>query len=131
MTPPLRDWNPPRTQGPVLHLSAGRYLVPQRYVVGWPEGIIKIGSTLDGKRRWGPFLARGALMIDLAFYERLLEALEAEVWLGKQLRGNYQQAFRQREDAKDYLGNNGGGYTECFRVPTVEWAEIARLAGGL
>lgn len=131
MTPPLRDWNPPRSEGPVPHVSAGKILVPQRYVVGWPEGIIKIGSTSDGMKRWGPLLARGAVMIDLAFYPRLIEALEAEVWLLAQVRQRYERAFATKEEAKEHLGMRGTGYSECFLVPTAAWPDLSRLAGGL
>jgi hypothetical protein len=113
------------------HLSAGRIYVPQRYVVGWPEGIVKIGSTSDGKKRWGPLLARGAVMIDLAFYPCFIEALEAEVWLRRQARARYEQAFATREEAEEHLGKGGAGYSECFRIPTAEWPDFARLAGGL
>jgi hypothetical protein len=127
----LRNWNPSRSEYPVPHLSAGRTLVPQRYVVGWPDGIVKVGSTSAGKTRWGPFLARGAVMIDLAFYEQMLEQLEAEAWLRERIAARYPTAFNSRSEASEYLGNQGAGYLKCFRVPTVEWPALARLSGRL
>lgn len=98
----------------------------QRYVVGWADlGIIKVGCTSNGRARWGPFLARGAVMIDLACYEC---AVDAEVRLDKALREFYRPAFRNKQDAKEILGSGGAGYLECLSVPVSEWAHVARLA---
>ena len=37
--------------------------ISHTYVVGWPDhGIVKVGSTDRGRRRWGPFLCRGGVM---------------------------------------------------------------------
>lgn len=124
----LRDWNPPRTEAPVPHLSAGRYLVPQRYVIGWPDGVVKVGNTWHGRRRWGRFVARGGKLIDLAHYEHLGEALEGEQWLQKQLARRYRPAFREKQDSLQHLGASGGGWLECFAVPPEDWPEILALA---
>jgi hypothetical protein len=124
----LQDWNPPRVEKPAPHLSRGRYLEAQRYVVGWPEGIVKVGNTDHGRQRWGTFLCRGGMMLDLAKYERLVQGLEAEIWLEKQLAQRYDWAFTCKEEAEPYLGNRGGGWTECFKIPPENWPEIIELA---
>lgn len=98
----------------------------QRYVVGWPElGIIKVGSTSNGRRRWGTFLARGAQIIDLACYEC---AVSAEVGLHEAMGARYPKAFSHSGEAKNILGNGGGGFMECYSVPVSEWSNVARLA---
>lgn len=106
--------NPPRAPQPVPHLSAGRILTDQRYVIGWPEGIIKVGSTSHGRRRWGTFLSRGGTMIDLANYAELGDSLQAD----------------NKTQAAHILGSAGAGYLECFAVPRTDWAAVQQLARG-
>lgn len=120
--------NPARADGPVPHLSRGRHLVPQRYVIGWECGVVKVGETWLGHRRYGKFLGRGGIMLDLAFYAHLGESLEAEGWLQNELSGIYEPAFSDRADASDLLGGAGAGHTECFAVPPSDWPAIVELA---
>ena len=120
--------NPPRTDGPRPHLSAGRHLIPQRYVVGWPDGIVKVGVTDFGRRRWGPFLSRGGIMLDLAYYETLADSSVAESWLQSRLLERFKFAFSDRSQAEPYLGGRGSGSMECFRIPVDHWPEVLELA---
>lgn len=104
-------------------------LVPQRYVVGWWEGVIKIGYTSNGRERWGKFLNRGADLLDLSYYPTVDHALEAELWLQEQVGASYPRAFSRRKDAATRLSNGGSGYLECYRVPASKWPELIELAG--
>lgn len=98
----------------------------QRYVVGWPElDVIKIGSTLRGRARWGTFLNRGGVMIDLACFD---DSISAEVYLENIVSMFYNRAFDSKHEAKHILGNNGAGYLECFNVPLSDWGFIQKLA---
>jgi len=126
VTPP-----PTPVESPTYHLSAGRYLCPARYLVGWPEGIVKAGSTwARGRQRWGGFLCRGATLLDLSYYADLSEPLLAELWLEQRIRSTYPEAFNSREEARPYLGGTGGGWTECYRVPVADWPALVALARG-
>jgi hypothetical protein len=120
--------NPQRSDEPVFYKSAGRIYCAQRYVVGWRDGIVKVGSTANGSRRWGPFLARGATMLDLAHYGKDNGDLHAEIWLQEQLDQRYARAFEAKSDAAPYLGSQGAGYLECYRIPVDVWPEIIELA---
>ena len=120
--------NPPRADRPMPHLSAGRHYIPQRYVIGWPDGVVKIGETWNGRRRWGRFLASGGAMLDLAYYEDLGDALNGELWLERQVRSEYSRAFRSKADARAHLGSAGAGYTECYAIPVDDWPRLIELA---
>lgn len=120
--------NPRRANGPCPHLSAGRYLIPQRYVVGWLDGIVKVGQTDLGRRRWGTFLFRGGIMLDLAYYSELADSSHAEIWLQKRLQERFKLAFTERRQAEPYLGGRGAGSMECFRIPMDRWHEVLELA---
>ena len=117
-----------RESSPVEHLSAGKTYVPQRYVVGWNDGIVKVGSTWNGRQRWGTFLARGATMLDLAYYLPTGGDLDAEAWLQSHLEGRFARAFATKAEAAPYLGNGGAGYLECYAIPVGLWPEIIELA---
>jgi len=120
--------NPPRAEGPVPHYSRGRNLHSQRYLVGWEDGIVKVGSTSHGRQRWGKFLNRGGTMLDLAYYADLSDDLRGEMWLERQIRNQYPPAFQHKEQSLPYLGPSGGGYLECFAVPVEDWPKIIELA---
>lgn len=122
------QFNPPRAAAPVPHYSRGRNLYPQRYVVGWADGIVKIGETWNGRARWGPFLKRGGTMLDLAYYEDLGHGLHGEIWLQRQVAKTYQQAFETKAEAIPYMGPSGAGWLECFKIPPEKWPEIIELA---
>ena len=127
-SPIPRADNPPRVSEPVPHLSAGRILIPQRYLVGWPDGVIKVGHTWHGRKRWGRFTATGGQLLELANYQELGDALRGEVWLQHQLEKQYRPAFQRKEGSLLHLGPSGGGWMECFRAPTTEWPAILELA---
>lgn len=120
--------NPARTPGPVPHLSAGRHLIAQRYVIGWPNGVVKVGNTNHGRRRWGRFIAHGGTMIDLAYYGNLMHGLEGEIWLQARIAKEYRRAYRDKAESFDNLGPGGSGWMECYAVPVSDWAYIAELA---
>lgn len=122
------DWNPPRIDAPLNHLSAGRLLSPQRYVIGWPDGIVKIGETWHGSGRWARLLARGGQMIDLANYAELSHSTTAEAWLLNQMSKRYPRAFKHKSEAVEKLGLQGGGYLECFAIPSADWEDLKQIA---
>ena len=120
--------NPPRLPELSGH-GEGRSFGWSRYVVGWPEGIVKIGITDLGRRRWGMYLARGGTMLDLAFYEFPDYPLQAEVWLQKAvLQKGYRRAFARKSEAERHLGNRGAGYSECSNIPVSDWGELVDIA---
>ena len=120
--------NPPRADAPVAHYSAGKNYYPQRYVIGWPDGIVKVGSTWNGKRRWGRFTSRGGVMLDLAYYGPEHSDVDAESWLQHQMAQRYRRAFNSSHEAVEHLGTGGGGYLECYTVPPAEWPAVIELA---
>lgn len=121
-------YNPVRSEHPRIHLSGGRSLIAERYVIGWDAGIVKVGTTWNGSRRWGQFLSRGGLMLDRATYDDLGQSRIAEAWLRREIGKNYASAFSDKSDAEPYLGSRGAGYLDCYRVPTSDWPEIVDLA---
>lgn len=125
----LGTFNPERTVGPVArHRSAGRWLTSARYIVGWEsDGIIKVGSTMFGRARYGKFLSRGAEIVDLAYYPELIDSLHAETWLLRRLGREFPAAFSDREEAMEHLPL-GGGWTECFAVPACDWPTVVQMA---
>ena len=120
--------NPQRLDQPFHFTSAGKIYSPQRYLVGWPDGIVKVGSTDNGRKRWGPFLRRGAEMLDLANYGKDGSEMHAELWLQAQLRSRFSRAFASKPEAAPYLGSRGAGYLECYSIPVSRWPEIVDLA---
>lgn len=109
------------------HYSAGRWLLSQTYLVGWPgQGVVKAGSTTTGRPRYGAFLSRGAQMLHLVAFpfggdidmERRVHAEIAERW---------PRAFDCKEDAAPYLGGSGSGYLECYRAPASDWGALIDL----
>lgn len=112
---------------PEPELRGRNWRKPQTYVIGWPDGIVKVGCTSLGRERWGRFLARGGSMLDLSFYVGA-DAVDAESWLEDRLSEKYQPAFRSKEESKPYLGSSGSGYMECYRVPVSDWPALIELA---
>lgn len=118
---------PNRLSEPELSRSSGKWHRPQMYVVGWPDGIVKVGYTSAGRKRWGGFLNRGGAMLDIGYYAGV-DAVYAEAWLQEQLDAKYVRAFDSKEEAKPYLGSNGCGYLECFLIPVSDWPALVELA---
>lgn len=121
-------YNPPRVDNPTPHLSAGKWLESQRYVIGWADGVVKIGSTSHGRQRWGRFVNNGGKLLDLAKYERLMEALDGEIWLREKIARTYPRAFNEKHESLAHLGPSGGGYLECYRIPVDDWPRIIEIA---
>lgn len=121
--------NPPRAAGPSPHLSAGRYLIPQRYIIGWPDGVIKVGSTWFGHRRWGLFTRHGGEVLDIAYYDEPGKDSQGEAWLQDQLKRSWRMAFRDKPESLDHLGPQGSGWLECYAIPKSDWPSVLKLAG--
>lgn len=122
------DWNPPRISTPLNHLSAGRYISPQRYVIGWPDGVVKIGETWHSSRRWSRLLARGGQMIDLANYAEPSHSVTAEAWLLLRVSALYPRAYEHKSEAAEKLGSRGAGYLKCFEIPPADWENLKQIA---
>ena len=109
------------------HYSAGRWLLSQTYVVGWPSiGVVKAGSTMAGRPRYGAFLSRGAVMLHLAAHP-FGGDLAVESSLHREMVARWPRAFSCKEDAAPHLGGRGGGYLECYSIPTQEWPALIDL----
>lgn len=113
---------PTRIPQPVIR--PGNWRDPQRYVIGWPDGVVKVGCTDHGRARWGGFLNRGGVMLDISYFTN---HVHAEIWLREQLDAKYPRAFNSKEESSPYLGGKGG-YSECYRVPLSDWPELLELA---
>lgn len=117
---------PPRPHE-YAHYSAGRWLLSQAYVVGWPDiGVIKAGSTKLGRPRYGSFLTRGAQVLYLAALP-FGGDLDIEVRLHAEMDARWHRAFPCKEYAAPYLGAGGSGYLECYQVPNDEWPSLTDL----
>lgn len=115
---------------PEAYYSSGRWLLPQRYVIGWRDhDLVKVGTTTLGRRRYGMFLARGGEVLDLRNYKSCGD-LDAELSLQSVLDDHWPRAFASRHEAAPFLGNKGSGWTECFRIPTHDWSRVLEHAGG-
>ena len=120
---------PKRSPIPVPHLSAGRYLISQRYTVGWPErGVVKIGCTWSTRRVRRFSRSRGAELIDLAHYPNIYDDVRSEVWLQQAVGATWPAAFRCKDDARPLMGSNTDGWTEFYAIPVEDWPELRRLA---
>ena len=119
---------PERSTEPVLHLSAGRHLFAQRYVIGWPAlSLVKIGC--GSSRRVRRFLrTRGAELIDLAYYANLYDDVRSEVWLDAQVAQRWPRAWQFKHEARDLLGTDTAGWTEFRSIPIEDWPDLHRLA---
>ena len=130
----LRLWStaspPVRLSEPRPAYSAGRHLAGQVYVVGWRDrGIVKIGSTRHGRRRYGTYLARGAEVVTLANYQ-LGDECYAEVWLQQWAGKRYATPFCRAECCASALGlSSGAGWTEMFAAPAEDWPAIDAALG--
>lgn len=114
---------PERLSEPEVSRSSGKWVIPQTYVVGWPDGIVKVGCTSHGRKRWGSFLARGGRMLDIGYYAGA-DCVYAEIWLQERLAEHFPPAFASKEDAEPYLGSKGAGYLECYRIPVSDWRDL-------
>jgi hypothetical protein len=85
------------------------------YLVHWPDiAVMKAGVSCQ--KRWRAFVQRGAEIVDLVPCDDPADAYELESVVHAGLIGSG-LAFRSAAEAVPYLGGNGGGYRECFRVP--------------
>ncbi len=89
---------------------------PTVYVVIWDNiHVVKVGFTT--KQRWRKFVLRGARLIALYTFEKSHDAFQLEEVGDAWLRANGSgYAFDSTADAAPYLGPDGGGYLECFRL---------------
>jgi hypothetical protein len=88
---------------------------PTCYVVAWEsDRIIKAGYT--AAQRWRKFVARGADVVLLADFPVSRPAFALESELFEYMRGSMTYAFETLAESRPYLGSDGGGYAECFRV---------------
>ena len=118
---------PPKPH-PYAFYSSGRWLLGQLYIVGWSEeGVVKAGVTMNGRQRFGPFLARGAEMLHLEAFEAGGD-VAAEQRVHDALSARWPRAFASKAEAAPLLGRKGSGYLECYRVPYAEWHSALRIA---
>ena len=114
----------------LAHYSAGRWLLSQVYIAGWPAiDVVKAGYTSAGRTRFGPYLARGGELLYLQSFEGI-EALNVESQVQEEMRSRWPLAFASKADAAAHLGRNGAGYSECFQVPVAQWHEVIDIAKG-
>lgn len=89
---------------------------PTVYAVHWPKiNVFKIGFS--EKRRWRAFEARGANVLDLMDFDDVSNAYAFEDACHYVMTEVCRSAFTSGKEAAPYLGGQGGGYMECYRVP--------------
>lgn len=90
---------------------------PTVYLVHWPEiNVFKVGYS--DFQRYRTFTLRGANLIDTKQFDSIDDGLNFEKACHYALRdGGCSPAFRQASEAVEYLGSEGAGYSECFRLP--------------
>lgn len=111
------------------YMSAGRWHLSERYIVGWPDhGVVKVGTTSIGRRRYGLFLARGGTMIHNQAFPPGMHSFSSESRIERILAAAGPRAFADKTEAAPLLGNRGAGYLECYRIDTKFWPFIADLA---
>lgn len=84
------------------------------YIVAWPNGVVKIGSSWY-ERRWRAFVNRGGTLIGLLTtdnYYGYMVHIESKIQDVAQTLGP--RAFANKQEAVAYLGGNGAGYMECW-----------------
>ncbi len=98
--------------------------VPLTYVVYWPKArVLKIGVA-NHMGRVRKHVKSGATVMVLlrdrprGDERRALQKLEESY---------YPSAFEDWREARDILGDNGSGYTECFYVPTGDLPGAVRM----
>jgi len=87
------------------------------YLVHWPEiRVFKVGFA-SHHRRWRAFCIRGANLVAVKSFEDHRSGYAFEDACHLSLTKVCRAAFDAPEDARPYLGGQGGGYVECFKVP--------------
>ncbi len=116
-------------------MSLRRYQ-PATYVVRWGD-VSKAGFT-TGNRRWRSFELRGAEVVDVTIHDDYRVALSSERLLESWFAHLGHPAFESKADAAPWLGNQGGGWTECYCLCDVGPSQSGRFcdsqsgrAGGL
>lgn len=84
------------------------------YIVEWPDGVVKAGWT--ERQRWRKFVLLGATVLELYEFPSFTEAFAFESAAHQWLRANGELAFSTLEESREYVGPDGGGYAECFRI---------------
>jgi hypothetical protein len=85
------------------------------YVVYWPEErLLKVGYS--ERQRWKPFVARGAEVLALKQFSSYDAASFYEHTCHKIMRQVCPRPFTSAHQARQYLGSDGGGYRECYRM---------------
>lgn len=99
---------------------------PLVYVAVWEaECIVKAGFT--GGDRWKKFRPRGARIAHLFTKDGSIGGIRAvalEQLLESELMRHGTRAFRDKASAAPYLATQGGGYTECYRIPPEMLAHV-------
>lgn len=97
---------------------------PATYVVHWGD-VWKAGFTTG--HRWRSFELRGAEVVDVTIHDDWREAILAEGAIESWLSHLGHPAFACKADAVPWLGNQGGGYTECYCLCDAGPSQSGRL----
>ena len=98
------------------------------YVVGWRNhGIMKVGVTRQGSKRWQSFVETGAEVLSIR-ESHAVAAVERAVL--DRMRALYPPAFKDARQAAEVLAR-AGGFTECFTVPLDQWERALDMIEGV
>lgn len=88
------------------------------YAVHWPAiNVVKVGTSERRMKRWRAFMNRGANL--LALVDEIPGGV-SDYWFEDAchlvMDETFRRAFRSAAEAVPYLGGQGGGWCECYRV---------------
>lgn len=104
--------------------NSRRKYQPTTYVVRWGD-VWKAGFTTG--KRWRSFELRGAEVIDVTIHDDWRNALATESLIESWLSDLGHPAFQCKADAVPWLGNQGGGWTECYCLCDAGPSQSGRL----
>jgi hypothetical protein len=89
------------------------------YAVYWPEiNVFKVGTSESHRRRWRTFINRGAILLGLKDFKGFsFSDYDFEGVCHDVLSDVCRRGFNTSAEAVPYLGGQGGGWLECYRVP--------------
>lgn len=88
------------------------------YAVYWPEiNVFKIGTSERRRSRWRGFVNRGAVVLGVVDPSPGISDYTFEDACHLAIQDCCRPAFGTAQQAVPYLGGQGGGWLECFRVP--------------
>ena len=115
---PVDDWNYSRSLR--RRNPQGAFV----YLVAWPHiGVLKAGFAGNLRERTARYICkRNGRVVRAWWFPTQGAAIFAEQRADGVLRSAWRPAFSTALDAVPYVGGRGSGWSECYKVPTVDFA---------